>query len=158
MKTIKERYKDLVSDLKTEIEITVEDLFKSCPELQTITWTQYVPTFNDGEPCVFGVNEIHFILNMSEALRAGLLAEAQNDNWQSPKRYAQYLEDLKEAEVFSTEEYCWPDSFDRSNFEAFEDLVYSNKSLMSEVYGDSNEITFTRGSTSPKVDFAYPDY
>lgn len=31
-------------------------LFESHPELQSFSWTQYTPYFNDGEECVFGVN------------------------------------------------------------------------------------------------------
>jgi hypothetical protein len=29
------------------------------PDVKAIGWTQYTPYFNDGEPCVFGVNDLH---------------------------------------------------------------------------------------------------
>lgn len=32
-------------------------LFAAVPTLQAVKWTQYTPYFNDGDACVFGVNE-----------------------------------------------------------------------------------------------------
>lgn len=32
--------------------------FDAVPSVKAITWTQYTPYFNDGEPCVFGVGEM----------------------------------------------------------------------------------------------------
>jgi len=29
------------------------------PDVKAIGWTQYTPYFNDGEECVFGVNDLH---------------------------------------------------------------------------------------------------
>ena len=30
-------------------------VFNSCPMLNTISWIQYTPYFNDGDPCEFGI-------------------------------------------------------------------------------------------------------
>lgn len=32
------------------------EFWKSAPEIAAIEWTQYTPYFNDGDPCVFGMN------------------------------------------------------------------------------------------------------
>lgn len=38
-----------------------DEVFNSCPSLNTISWTQYTPYFNDGDPCEFGIkSEISF--------------------------------------------------------------------------------------------------
>ncbi len=34
-----------------------KDIFESIPEVSSFSWTQYSPYFNDGDECVFGVNE-----------------------------------------------------------------------------------------------------
>ena len=34
-----------------------EAIFKQAPAVLAVKWTQYTPHFNDGEPCVFNVNE-----------------------------------------------------------------------------------------------------
>lgn len=33
------------------------ELFETCPSLESFSWSQYTPYFNDGDPCVFGVND-----------------------------------------------------------------------------------------------------
>lgn len=33
------------------------DVFVEHPTIQTISWTQYTPYFNDGEPCEFSVHD-----------------------------------------------------------------------------------------------------
>jgi hypothetical protein len=49
---------------KKEAEQTFKKLtdlvFSEFPKINTITWTQYSPFFNDGEECVFNVNDISF--------------------------------------------------------------------------------------------------
>ncbi len=35
----------------------LQPIFDANPTLEAVRWTQYTPYFNDGEPCVFGVNE-----------------------------------------------------------------------------------------------------
>lgn len=42
------------------------DFFEAAPECKTVTWTQYTPYFNDGDACVFGVNEPSFSSNLPE--------------------------------------------------------------------------------------------
>ena len=37
-----------------------KSFFDSYPDVKTIHWTQYAPYFNDGDECVFSVNEPHF--------------------------------------------------------------------------------------------------
>lgn len=36
-----------------------DQLFREYPEIKAITWTQYTPYFNDGDPCVFHPNDIY---------------------------------------------------------------------------------------------------
>lgn len=35
-------------------------VFKACPSIEKIRWTQYTPYFNDGEPCEFSVGDRQF--------------------------------------------------------------------------------------------------
>lgn len=37
------------------------------PKIEKIYWTQYTPYFNDGDPCIFGVNEIKFKVTGAES-------------------------------------------------------------------------------------------
>ena len=42
---------------QAEITVLLQDIFKEFPELNVIKWTQYTPYFNDGEECIFSVND-----------------------------------------------------------------------------------------------------
>ena len=37
-----------------------KEFFQNYPEIKLISWTQYTPYFNDGDTCVFRVNDVYF--------------------------------------------------------------------------------------------------
>jgi hypothetical protein len=39
-----------------------KELFDKHPKLESVTWTQYTPHFNDGDACVFSVNGFESVL------------------------------------------------------------------------------------------------
>ena len=39
----------------------LQQFMEQHPDVRAIAWSQYTPYFNDGEPCVFSVNEIHVL-------------------------------------------------------------------------------------------------
>lgn len=61
-------YSKQIQDLQKEFHAKVEALFREAaadffakhPEVKTISWTQYIPSFNDGDPCEFSMGEIVF--------------------------------------------------------------------------------------------------
>jgi len=54
--------------MKLQFQTQAQDLFKELakefwdknPGLTAVKWTQYTPYFNDGDACVFGVNDVVF--------------------------------------------------------------------------------------------------
>jgi hypothetical protein len=52
----KEFQKEATKLLKEEFK----NFFNEVPEVKLIKWTQYTPYFNDGDACIFGVNEPTF--------------------------------------------------------------------------------------------------
>lgn len=36
------------------------DFFNEHPDIHALSWRQYTPYFNDGDPCVFGVREPYY--------------------------------------------------------------------------------------------------
>jgi len=57
--------------LEEEGEDAVKELFKELfdkhPQLQSVTWRQYTPYFNDGDPCYFRVGEFETDFDGEEA-------------------------------------------------------------------------------------------
>src|SRR5688572_125580 len=67
---IKKRMKDGGERLVGE---HLKELLAAHPKIEAVKWTQYTPYFNDGDPCVFSVNEPDFKL-------AGVEPKAAEDN------------------------------------------------------------------------------
>lgn len=67
---LKIRQKEL-TDLKDEIQTEsseifdqfITEIFVDSPELQSFSWTQYTPYFNDGSNCIFSVNTDYLYIN-----------------------------------------------------------------------------------------------
>lgn len=55
--------KNFVEQLKPKFKEVGKDLFENHPKVEGIFWNQYVPSFNDGEPCEFSVSDIYFFMN-----------------------------------------------------------------------------------------------
>jgi len=46
--------------LKEKMNVLFKAFFDTYPQVKTIYWSQYTPYFNDGDECVFSVNDIYF--------------------------------------------------------------------------------------------------
>lgn len=55
-----QEYNDFRSAFQKRAQEKFKEVFKEFweenPGINVVTWTQYAPYFNDGEPCVFGIN------------------------------------------------------------------------------------------------------
>ena len=58
LKTLKEEQNKLFRD--KHFGELFKSFFEENPEINSVQWTQYTPYFNDGEECVFGVNDITY--------------------------------------------------------------------------------------------------
>lgn len=62
--TILTEFADIQRKMREEMQekfgVLFKAFFKSFPEVKTIHWLQYTPYFNDGDECVFSVNEVYF--------------------------------------------------------------------------------------------------
>lgn len=59
----KKRMKSLNDDMKAmgeaELKKTFAALFEQYPDIKAVRWHQYTPYFNDGEECVFSVDNVY---------------------------------------------------------------------------------------------------
>jgi hypothetical protein len=49
---------DMVKDLRVRFKDIFVPFFEKWPEVKFFRWAQYTPYFNDGDECVFGVNDL----------------------------------------------------------------------------------------------------
>lgn len=59
-----EEYNEVQRTFQERAREKMKEIFKEFwqanPDVNVITWTQYAPYFNDGDPCVFSVNDLTF--------------------------------------------------------------------------------------------------
>ena len=55
------------------------EYFKQYPMVEQVYWDQYAPYFNDGEPCVFNVNEGHILVTKKFALDNPTIIKGYNE-------------------------------------------------------------------------------
>jgi hypothetical protein len=52
--------KEMQTKGEKALKASLSAIFDEFPELTAVSWTQYTPSFNDGDACVFGVGEVEF--------------------------------------------------------------------------------------------------
>src|SRR4051794_19743146 len=61
-----------------------QDIFDMFPELQSFSWTQYTPYFNDGDECIFRVND-WFSVDLTDGTN---LEEVYDSSWSRDRKLA----------------------------------------------------------------------
>jgi len=69
---------ELSKTLATEVIDTLKSLMHSTPYIEAVQWRQYVPGFNDGDPCEFTVTD--FEVKFSSAVWSKFNDEETGDN------------------------------------------------------------------------------
>ena len=123
-----------VKDFKAAAAKTVENemkeiftsFFEDHPEVTIIWWTQYTPYFNDGDTCVFNMNEV--VISSDKPARI---------------KKANYPDDLSNLVYLNND----------SDYRKFSKLLYSLEEIWHEIYGDHVSIKVTpKGITVEEVD------
>lgn len=139
MATMKKSFKDLNEKMAefekkfkkeggTLFKEICQEIFEKFPEIESFSWTQYTPYFNDGEECTFSVNEV--------------------DTFNG---YSEYEED-QEGEGFNPwEEYSYDKKKTRSYeiVENIQNFVSSApEGILRELFGDHARVTvYKNGKT-----------
>lgn len=120
---IKDRMKQLKADYQARGKKVLNTLFaktfEAHPEIVSIYWRQYTPYFNDGDSCVFGVNDISIV----QAKHAG--------NDKDDYEYGDYIYQLDEKSSIYK---------DTKTLESF---LMDNEDIAEKVFGDHVKITAT---------------
>jgi len=134
--------------LEKQGEDAVKEVFKEFfdkhPSAESITWRQYTPYFNDGDPCYFSVHEFNLTLNDSEEE----LAEEEE-----PEEEEELVEDEEPEEEFDEYDEGEYDSYTLSESsdpklqkmgEDMQKLEEIPEDVLEKVFGDHVIITATR--------------
>jgi hypothetical protein len=97
--------------------------FKNLPAKVTkLSWTQYTPHFNDGEPCVFGIHGVYFVL---DGVSPEYRRHEGNDVW-----HLSYHKHITEGEMKVLNE--------------FEGQLNEISTILNIAFGDGVQVTLDR--------------
>ena len=114
------------SDARRLVGEAFAHFFELAENVDSITWTQGAPSFNDGDPCYFRVHEPIF---RGDPTRAAIEDEEEDEDW----------DDIYESNVEVTDEASY--EFDRVWSRLDEDLLQS-------VFGEASKVTISRNEVS----------
>jgi hypothetical protein len=61
LEAIKAEYDEKVAQIRdVGLSNIFRDFFVANPDIKAISFVGYIPGFNDGDPCVFGLGEVNF--------------------------------------------------------------------------------------------------
>lgn len=80
--------KQLNEELFTLIKQHIFSTLDKYPEFVGVRWTQYIPAFNDGEPCVFRVCEPSYLVEVDEDDDEGEWIEIDDSNYEVIDSYS----------------------------------------------------------------------
>lgn len=78
---LKNKYRATLRDITAEdVKGLFDEVFEKHPNFRAIGWKQYVPSFNDGEPCEFTMDtDFQVVINDPEKINDNLTDEEIHD-------------------------------------------------------------------------------
>lgn len=119
---------------KAAVKAALKDIFDNFPQIEAIRWTQYAPHFNDGDACVFGVNECS--VKFKDHVADPELDEEEEDTDSFIDSYS--LEDaIKDKDL---------KKIIPKVISEFEECIQGMDDAMEDAFGDGVQVTATRKS------------
>lgn len=138
LEVIEEQRKALVAELQTEFPKLFTELFQKSKLIDSFTWRQYTPYFNDGESCEFRVYSNQCCVNGED------YDELEWYSWKS--KYDEYREELKESKDVNIEESLILNEF-------IEVVNMLPKEFLKDLFGDHVKVTVNRDGTVEVEDY-----
>lgn len=139
---LKEAYDE---KLANEGEDAVKELFKEFfdkyPRAEAISWRQYTPYFNDGDPCYFSVHEMTLEMNAGEDTE-------EDESEEEPEEPDEDEDDYSDGEYDSYSLSRSDNPELKKMGEDFGELEGIPDDVLEHVFGDHVRITATRDGFS----------
>lgn len=163
---LEEMRKSHMAALQKDFNEIIKLFFDECPKVQAVVWSQYTPYFNDGDECVFSVNEPCFVtknFNREDLLNP---YEYEDSDEYGTLKIPSYVPDWDAEIARDKAELAKPNASDwvkgyypkaiaaleemRREFpgydvkiKAFANLLSENEDMLKEVYGDHVAVYLT---------------
>lgn len=144
--------KEATATLRDTIKLAADAIFEKHPQVKQIYWSQWPPYFNDGDACIFRINEVYFLDTEEHRNKHPedldeydeVPVEGETD-WQGRQRYTYKL----------AVSHTWPraDGTDKdkainASLKDFESLLNKHEEFLQYVFGEHAKIRITRDGVS----------
>lgn len=130
------------------------DAVLDTPGVHSVRWTQDIPYFNDGEPCVFSTNTFTVrLLNEGEtAPTRDRLEEDPDDNWAQPST-ADFVEPDYSSGYRDSYDQVVRDHVVGGAFKALDEQEQHFSDVFQSAFGDYAEVTAFKDSVTGEYGF-----
>lgn len=155
-----------MKELQGDFNQIIKLFFDECPKVQAVVWSQYTPYFNDGDECVFSVNEPCFITKNFDASDLENPYEYEDSDEYGTLSVPSYFGDWQAMIERSRSDMSKPNASDWAKeyypkhiaeleqmqrdfagydvkIKAFAKLLEENEDVLREVYGDHVAVYLT---------------
>ena len=122
------------ADAQTMFKESLKTFFDMNPGVSALLWTQYTPYFNDGDPCVFNVHDVHF-------------TNAEGKELNNVSVWGEYEgEDENVWVEYYAKSLAGKEGVDVSSCDFISGMIQSSdmKDIMKEMFGDHVSVIVTR--------------
>lgn len=163
---IEEMRKAHMKSLQTDFNEIIKLFFEECPKVQAVVWSQYTPYFNDGEECVFSINDPCFVTENFDPGDLQNPYEYEDEDEYGTLAIPSYVANWDEAIARDRAEIAKPTASEWAKgyypnviarieqhqkdfpgydvkIKAFANLLSDNEDMLKEVYGDHAAIYLT---------------
>lgn len=163
---LEEMRKAHMKELQGDFNEIIKLFFDECPNVQAVVWSQYTPYFNDGDECVFRVNEPCFITKNFDPEDLQNPYEYEDDDEYGTLKIPSYVANWDEEIARDKKELAKPNASEwvkgyypkciaaleqmKTDFpgydvkiKAFANLLSENEDMLKEVYGDHAAVYLT---------------
>lgn len=143
LKVFEEKKKALVEELRKEFPALFAELFAQSKRIDSITWRQYTPYFNDGDECTFSVCADDPEVNETNLYNTDWYDWRHRYYTKGDPQYANLLTDKPTIDIAECQ-----------LVDAFTDVIESiPEDFMKDLFGDHCQVTIRRDGTIDVNDY-----
>lgn len=142
---------EMQAKMKAQFDVIVKDFFKIVPKMKAIAWTQYSPYFNDGDECIFSVQEVSVLSFVPEYVSYDYDEEDEDEDYDDEDDNETKDKETKPARIIvsdyndSNVDLLTAKELEACN--AVREFISQNEDLMHDLYGNHVGVIVTENGT-----------
>lgn len=141
IKDIQKTYDQQLQEIRNYFIENLKSIFEQIPDLLAIQWSQYTPTFNDGDPCVMRVESPRFLMTKKPEYETYSSKVSEYDEEDEDGEVNEIKSDFYFVAFSKYEHQSFPY---KNQFQFFENLLEKSSKFLTFFFGE--------GDTTVRID------